>query len=135
MVWQARQVELGRLVAIKELSPALLSAPGFLERFRAEAQMLAGLDDPHVVRLYDYVEEPHRAFLVQEWVEGAPLTAVLDRHGRLTAEQSLGVIRGGLLGLAHAHQRGLVHRDVSTANILLDGAGVSKLVDFGLAAP
>ncbi len=135
VVWQARQLELGRLVAIKELSPALLSAVGFLDRFRAEARVLGSLDDPHVVRLYDYVEEPQRAYLVQEWVDGAPLSAVLDRHGRLTAEQSLGVIRGGLLGLAHAHQRGLVHRDVSTANVLLDGAGVSKLVDFGLAAP
>lgn len=135
VVWQARQVALGRLVAIKELAPSLLAAPGFLERFRAEARVLGGLDDPHVVRLYDYVEEPQRAYLVQEWVDGAPLSAVLDRHGRLSAEQSLGVIRGGLLGLAHAHQRGLVHRDVSMANILVDAAGVSKLVDFGLAAP
>ncbi|MBA2390434.1 MAG: serine/threonine protein kinase, partial [Geodermatophilaceae bacterium] len=126
---------LGRLVAIKELSPALLAVPGFLERFRAEAQVLSGLDDRHVVRLYDYVEEPSRAYLVQEWVEGAPLGAVLQQHGRLSPEQSLGVLRGGLIGLAHAHGRGLVHRDVSPANILLDRDGVSKLVDFGLAAP
>ncbi len=135
VVWQARQVHLERLVAIKELAPALLYLPGFLERFRSEAQVLAGLDDPHVVRLYDYVEEPDRAYLVEEWVPGAPLATVLVRHGRLTAEQSLGVVRGGLAGLAHAHDRGLVHRDVSLSNILLDVDGVSKLVDFGLAAP
>ncbi|MDQ3734300.1 MAG: serine/threonine protein kinase [Actinomycetota bacterium] len=134
IVWQARQVELDRMVAIKELSPALLQAPGFLERFRAEAQTLAALDDPHVVRIFDYVEEPSRAYLVQEWVDGAPLEAVLAQHGTLTPEQSLGVLRGGLIGLAHAHQRGLVHRDVSPANILLDRAGTSKLLDFGLAA-
>ncbi len=135
VVWHARQVELDRQVAIKELSPALRKTPGFLERFRAEAQTLALLDDPHVVRVYDYVEEPERAYLVQEWVDGAPLSGVLAQHGRLTPEQGLGVLRGGLIGLAHAHQRGLVHRDVSPANILLDRAGTSKLVDFGLAAP
>ncbi|MDQ3735766.1 MAG: serine/threonine protein kinase, partial [Actinomycetota bacterium] len=135
VVWQARQVELNRIVAIKELSPVLLQAPGFLQRFRAEAQMLAVLDDPHVVRIYDYVEEPTRAYLVQEWVDGAPLTAVLQQHGRLAPEQGLGVLRGGLIGLAHAHNRGLVHRDISPANILLDREGTSKLLDFGLAAP
>ncbi|MBA3294159.1 MAG: serine/threonine protein kinase [Geodermatophilaceae bacterium] len=134
VVWKARQSELDRLVAIKELSPALLAGPGFLQRFRAEAQMLAVLDDPHVVRVFDYVEEPDRAYLVQEWVDGAPLTAVLAQHGTLTPEQALGVLRGGLIGLAHAHSRGLVHRDVSPANILLDRGGTSKLVDFGLTA-
>ncbi|MDQ3733622.1 MAG: serine/threonine protein kinase [Actinomycetota bacterium] len=134
VVWQARQVELDRLVAIKELSPVLLQAPGFLDRFRAEAQTLALLDDPHVVRIFDYVEEPGRAYLVQEWVDGAPLEAVLAQHGRLTPEQGLGVLRGGLIGLAHAHNRGLVHRDISPANILLDRGGTSKLLDFGLAA-
>lgn len=134
VVWQARQVELDRMVAIKELSPELLGAPGFLERFRAEARTLAGLDDPHVVRVFDYVEEPARAYLVQEWVDGAPLAAVLAQHGALTAEQGLGVLRGGLIGLSHAHSRGLVHRDISPANILLDRGGTSKLVDFGLAA-
>jgi len=134
IVWQARQVELDRIVAIKELSPMLLNAPGFLQRFRAEAQTLAALDDPHVVRIFDYVEEPGRAYLVEEWVDGAPLSEVLQQHGSLTGEQSLGVLRGGLIGLAHAHDRGLVHRDISPANILLDRAGTSKLVDFGLAA-
>ena len=135
VVWRARQVELDRIVAIKELSPALLNAPGFLDRFRAEAQILAGLDDPNVVRIYDYVQDPARAYLVQEWVDGARLDAVLAQHGRLTPEQGLGVLRGALIGLAHAHQRALVHRDVSPANILLDRAGTSKLLDFGLAAP
>lgn len=135
VVWLARQVELDRLVAIKELSPALRLRPGFLERFRAEAQTLALLDDPHVVRVFDYVEEPGRAYLVQEWVDGAPLSVVLAERGTLTAEQALGVLRGGLTGLAQAHERGLVHRDISPANILLDRDGTSKLVDFGLAAP
>lgn len=135
VVWQARQRELDRVVAIKELSPRLVSAPGFLDRFRAEAQILAGIDDPHVVAVYDYVESADRAYLVTEWVDGAALAAVLAEHGSLSPEQALGVLRGALTGLARAHDQGLVHRDVSPANILVDRQGVSKLADFGLAAP
>lgn len=134
-VWRAEQPELGRSVAIKELSPGLLHTPGFLDRFRAEARTLAELDNEHVVRVYDYVETEGRAYLVQEWVDGAPLADLLQRHGRLSPEQALGVLRGALTGLAHAHARGLVHRDISPSNILVDGAGTSKLVDFGLAVP
>lgn len=122
-------------MAIKELSPVLLGTPGFLDRFRGEARILAELADPHVVRLYDDVETAQRAYLVQEWVQGAPLTDLLVRYGRLTGEQALGVLRGALTGLAHAHHRGLVHRDISPSNILLDLAGTSKLIDFGLAVP
>lgn len=134
-VWKARQRELDRVVAIKELAPALLAAKGFVDRFRGEAQTLAGIDDPHVVAVYDYVESTDRAYLVTEWVDGVALTAVLAEHGSLSAEQSLGVLRGALMGLAHAHDRGVVHRDVSPGNILVDRQGVSKLADFGLAAP
>lgn len=133
VVWKARQLELDRMVAIKELAPRLLSSAGFLDRFRAEARILAGIDDPHVVAVYDYVEVAERAYLVTEWVDGSALAAVLTEHGPLTAEQSLGVLRGALTGLAHAHRRGVVHRDVSTGNILVDQQGVSKLADFGLA--
>jgi serine/threonine-protein kinase len=135
VVFRARQVEVDRVVAVKELLPAVRAVPGLLARFRAEAALLASLDDPHVVRLLDYLEDAGRAWLVQEWVPGASLTAVLARHGRLSPEQSLGVLRGGLLGLAHAHDRGVVHRDIAPGNVLLDAEGVSKLVDFGLAAP
>ena len=134
-VFRARQVELGRTVAVKQLAAAVRAVPGLLERFRGEAAVLAQLDDPHVVALLDYVEDQQRAWLVQEWVEGVSLSAVLEAHGRLSAEQALGVLRGGLLGLAHAHDRGVVHRDVAPNNILLDVDGTSKVVDFGLAAP
>ena len=92
--------------------------------------------------MYDCVEEfdheateSGRAYLVQEWVDGGPLSGVLLRHGRLTPAQSLGVLRGALTGLAHAHARGLVHGDISPGNIMLDTADMSKLVDFGLAVP
>ena len=134
-VFRARHAEIGRVVAVKVLHPGLLAVPGLLERFRAEARMLAGLDDPHVVKVYDFVEEPGRAWLAQEWVQGATLQAILQATGTLTPEQSVGALHGALQGLAHAHGRGLVHRDIAPGNVIADMAGTSKLLDFGLAAP
>ncbi len=134
-VYRARHRDIGRFAAIKELSPQLRAVPGLVHRFRSEAMTLASLDDEHVVAVYDFVEEGDRVWIAEEWVDGVTVTALLRAHGRLTAEQSLGVLRGALLGLAHAHDRNLVHRDFGPANILADRAGTSKLVDFGLAAP
>ncbi|MCU1594470.1 MAG: hypothetical protein JWO12_1862 [Frankiales bacterium] len=134
-VFRARHVELGREAAIKLLHPALLAVPGARERFRSEAQMLSSLDDPHVVAVYELGEDAERVWIAQEWVVGASLEAVLAAHGRLTPEQALGALRGALQGLAHAHERGLLHRDIAPQNVLTDMAGSTKLVDFGLAAP
>jgi serine/threonine-protein kinase len=134
-VYRARHVELDRVAAIKELNADMLGMPGMRERLRAEAETLARLSDPHVVEVFDYVEEAGRAWIAEEWVTGAPLGRILDVHGALTPEQSVGVIRGAVLGLAHAHDVELLHRDVAPGNILADMAGTSKLLDFGLAAP
>jgi hypothetical protein len=135
VVYRARHVDLGRVAAVKVLSAALREVPGQLERMRAEAALLAGLDDPHIVEVYDFVEDPERVWIAEQWVEGASLERILSSHGRLSPEQSLGVVRGALMGLAYAHDRDLVHRDFSTGNVLADMAGTSMLVDFGLAAP
>ena len=134
-VYRARHTELDRPAAIKELSPPLRQLPGQLERMRREAETLGGLDDPHIVDIYDYVEEPERVWIAEQWVPGAALSTIVSTHGPLTPEQSVGALRGALMGLAHAHERGVVHRDVTTGNILADLDGTSMLVDFGLAAP
>lgn len=134
-VYRARHTELERIAAIKELSARLRGTPGMLEQLRSEAETLSRLDHPHVVAVYDYVEEGERAWIAEEWVDGASLEQLLAAHGPLSAEQSLGVVRGAMLGLAHAHDLGLVHRDIAPGNILADAEGTSKLVDFGLAAP
>lgn len=134
-VFRARHRELGREAAVKELGEWVRSTPGALAGLRSEAAVLAQLDHPNVVALYDYVEEPGRAWLAEQWVEGAPLSRILALRGRLTPEQALGVVRGAVTGLAYAHDRGVVHRDVSVGNILADLAGTSMLVDFGLAGP
>src|ERR1700733_12601049 len=130
----ARHDASGTLVAIKYLRPRLLADAEFTEMFRGEAAVLSNLDDPNVVRLYEYVESPSGAAIVMELVDGVSLRDVLVREGRTTAEAALVVLQGSLLGLAAAHRRGVVHRDYKPENVLIDGAGVSKLTDFGIAA-
>lgn len=124
-VFHARDTHLDRPVALKQVPVSSV------DLLRAEAQRLSQLDDPHVVAVYGFVEEPDAAYLVEEWIPGATLAVVLAEHGRLAADQALGVVRGALLGLAHAHGRGLVHGDVSPSNILVDPGGVSRIIDFG----
>jgi serine/threonine-protein kinase len=130
----ARHDGSGTLVAIKYLRDQLLADPGFASAFRAEAAVLASLDDPNVVRLYEYVESPGGAAIVMELVDGVSLRDILARHGKTTAEAALVVLQGSLLGLAAAHQRGVVHRDYKPENVLINEAGASKLTDFGIAA-
>jgi serine/threonine protein kinase len=130
----ARHEASGHLVAIKYLRRTLLDDPEFTEMFRAEARVLASLDDPNVVRLYEYVESPSGAAIVMELVDGVSLREILSQQGETTAEAALVVLQGSLLGLAAAHARGVVHRDYKPENVLVNGDGVSKLTDFGIAA-
>jgi len=130
----ARHDVSGSLVAIKYLRAELIDDPGFLEMFRGEAAVLAALDDPNVVRLYEYVESPSGAAIVMELIGGVSLREILKYQGKTTAEAALVVLHGSLLGLAAAHRRGVVHRDYKPENVLVNGEGVSKLTDFGIAA-
>ena len=131
----ARHDGSGTLVAIKYLRPEMLSDARFAEMFRGEAAVLASMDDPHVVRLYEYIESPSGAAIVMELVDGVSLRQILARQGGTTPEAALVVLQGSLLGLAAAHARGVVHRDYKPDNVLVDGDGASKLTDFGIAAP
>jgi hypothetical protein len=130
----ARHDASGTMVAIKYLRPELLADPEFAEMFRAEARVLASLNDPNIVRLYEYVESPAGAAIVMELIDGVSLREILSNQGQTTAEAALVVLQGSLLGLAAAHARGVVHRDYKPANVLVSGDGVSKLTDFGIAA-
>jgi serine/threonine protein kinase len=133
-VMLARHNVTGVLVAIKYLRQDLLADPGFAEMFRSEAEVLAFMDDPNIVRLYEYVESPPGAAIVMELINGVSLRDILARQGSTTAEAALVVLQGSLMGLAAAHQRGIVHRDYKPENVLVSGDGASKLTDFGLAA-
>jgi eukaryotic-like serine/threonine-protein kinase len=133
-VIMARHDETGTLVAVKYLHGDLLSDADFVEMFRTEAVVLGSLEDPNVVRLYEYVESPSGAAIVMELVGGVSLREILTYQGKATPEAALVVLQGSLLGLAAAHRRGIVHRDYKPENVLVTGDGTSKLTDFGIAA-
>src|SRR6266567_1472366 len=130
----ARHDASGTLVAIKYLRRKFLADPQWAQLFRTEAQVLAILDDPNIVRLYDYVESPSGAAIVMALVEGLSVREIVAHEGGTTPEAALVVLQGSLLGLALPHRRGVVHRDYKPENVLVDGNGDSKLTDFGIAA-
>jgi eukaryotic-like serine/threonine-protein kinase len=132
VVWRAHDQLLERTVAVKLLHRDLADDPGTTERFRAEAAAAAKLTHPHAVIVYDIGETDEGDYLVMELVEGATLGQLLDQ-GPLPAGvvAALGDQIGRALGAAHA--RGLVHRDVKPANILVTNEGIAKVADFGIA--
>lgn len=132
-VFAALDVALQRRVAIKVLHPALAGEPGFLRRFRAEAQAAAALNHPHVVGIYDWGEDDSSPFLVLELFAGGSLRDLLDTGRRLSVAQAVAIGRQAADALAFAHGRGVVHRDVKPANLLFDGEGRLAVADFGLA--
>ncbi|WP_432192373.1 serine/threonine-protein kinase [Streptomyces sp. bgisy027] len=125
--------ETGVAVAVKYLSEALRTRPGFVHDFRAEARLLGGLESPYVTGLYEYVESTHGAAIVMELVDGISLRTLLSRQGPLDPEAALVILKGSLLGLAAAHRVGVVHRDYKPENVLVAPDGSSRLVDFGIA--
>jgi WD40 repeat protein len=122
-----------RRVALKVLPAEVVNEPGVLERFRREARAVAALDHPNIVRAFDFRQEGALHFLVMEYVEGASLQELVNRQGPLPIAQACAYIQQAALGLQHAHEAGLVHRDIKPANLLVDRAGVVKILDLGLA--
>lgn len=128
----ARHRELGRLVAIKRISPSALGDPDAVARFRREAAVLATLDHPGVVAVHDFRRNAAGAALIMEYVPGQSLREALDR-GPLPTDLALRVLHDVADALAAAHQRGIVHRDVKPANVFVLPDGRAKLGDFGIA--
>jgi len=137
-VWEAVDSRLGRRVAVKVLKQEFSSDPEFLERFRAEARIVAMLNHPGIAAVHDYGEtdmdgEGRTAYLVMELVNGEPLNSVLKRTGRLSLRHALDMLEQTGRALQVAHTAGLVHRDVKPGNILITPTGQVKLTDFGIA--
>jgi serine/threonine protein kinase len=132
-VYLAQHVRMNRRVALKVLPPERAAAPGFVVRFRREAQAAAALDHPNIVRAYDLELDNESPFLVMEYVDGPSLRDLVKHSGPLDVPRACHYVRQAALGLQHAHEAGLVHRDIKPANILVSSAGVVKVLDMGLA--
>jgi WD40 repeat protein/serine/threonine protein kinase len=132
VVHRAIQPHVGREVAVKVIRPELANDPRFVRRFEAEAQLVARIEHPRIVPLYDYWREPGAAYLVMRWLRGGSLKSTLA-GGPLPLEHAVRVVDQVAAGLAAAHREGVVHRDVKPANVLLDEDGDAYLSDFGIA--
>ncbi|SPM40528.1 protein kinase [Mycobacterium numidiamassiliense] len=127
-IWKGFDPGLKREVALKQLSGS-----GAGEAARREAAALAGLRHPNILSVYDVLEDAEGVWLIEQWITGAPLSAVLAVTGKLRAIDALALVHGALHGLSYAHGRDVIHGDITPANILIDQSGTPMLVDFGLA--
>jgi beta-lactam-binding protein with PASTA domain/predicted Ser/Thr protein kinase len=132
-VFIARDRLLGRPVALKILHPEFARDRAFIERFRREAQSAASLNDPRIVSIYDWGSDGGTYFLVMEFVEGKSLKEVIQSEGPLTPERAEEIAAEVCSALYYAHRHGIVHRDVKPANIMINGEGKTKVMDFGIA--
>jgi serine/threonine protein kinase len=133
IVYLARDAELDRAVALKLLAGNLAGDADLRKRFVREARLAARLSHPNVVHVYDAGETDGRPFIVMEYVPGETLADVLQRRRKLPAAEAAALARQAALGLQHAHDAGLVHRDIKPQNLLLRADGVLKIADFGIA--
>jgi ABC-type oligopeptide transport system substrate-binding subunit len=136
IVYLAEHIGLGRKVALKLLPPQLASDPRFRERFIRESRTAASLDHPNVIPIYEAGESDGRLFLAMRYVDGTDLNRILHDRGRLEPTRALRILKQVAGALDAAHERGLVHRDVKPANVMLTaGSGTEEhvyLTDFGL---
>jgi serine/threonine protein kinase len=130
-VWKATDQRLHRAVALKMLSGTLADDPAIVARFRQEAQAVARLNHPHIAQIFDVGIYQGLPFLVMEYVEGQTLDAWRQTAG--SPDQQMEVALQIAAGVAHAHDKGVVHRDIKPGNILVTPEGVVKITDFGLA--
>ena len=132
-VFRATDRLLERQVALKILHPSFATDDETIERFRREARAVAQLSHPNIVTVIDRGEDGGRQFIVFEHVAGENLKHLLDRTGALPVRRALELAIEVGIGLAYAHEQGIVHRDVKPQNVLLNGDGKPKVTDFGIA--
>lgn len=131
-VWRATDEETGEVVAVKRLHPHLVADPAARERFLREAAALESVRHPNVVGIRDALDGDEPA-LVMDFVDGRSIAELTAEGHRFTRSETLGIAAGVADGLSAVHARGIVHRDVKPANVLIGPDGVARLSDFGIA--
>ncbi|CAN5769022.1 hypothetical protein BH11PLA1_BH11PLA1_04380 [soil metagenome] len=132
-VYKAKQLSLDRLVAIKVLPKKFTSNVQFIERFYAEGQSAAKLNHPNIVQAYDVGKAGEYHYFVMEFVDGRTVYDDIVKHKRYSEADAIDILLQIADALQHAHDRGLIHRDVKPKNIMITKEGVAKLADMGLA--
>jgi len=127
-VYLARDLELNRDVALKEIRPELANQPEVLKRFKREIQLSSEVTHPNVLRVFDLGEADGKKFLTMQYVEGEDLAGCLNRQGRLSLDETLKIFRQLCSALAAAHAKTVIHRDMKPENVMMtpDGRGRSR---------
>ncbi len=133
IVYRARDPRLQRTIAIKRVHPRLLDRTDIRELFLTEARAIAAVNHPNIGQIHAIHEDEDPPYLVMEYLEGPSFGDRLDKEGALSPAESIRVVMAATRALQAAVQRGIIHRDVKPSNLLSDGQGEVKLVDFGLA--
>jgi serine/threonine-protein kinase len=133
-VFKARHQLMDRLVAVKVVLPVCATSKHSVSRFFLEMKIVGVLDHPNVVRAFDADQFEDSPYIVMEYLEGEDLEKVLRRRGMLPPQEVIDCMMQAAWGLAHAHEKGVVHRDIKPTNLFLDNTGVVKVLDLGLGA-
>ena len=133
IVYRGQDMLLNRMVTIKILREEFASNQDLVRRFRHEAQAIASLSHPNIVSVYDVGFEENMHYIVMEFVEGESLKEYIKRKGALKLAEACNIITQILAGVQHAHEHGIIHRDIKPHNILLGRDGRAKVTDFGIA--
>ena len=136
IVYRATQLALNRPVALKILDPRLAADPTFVERFTREATILASLDSPHIIQIFDHGNPDGYLYLAMQYVAGGDVSQLVSRNGPLAPQAAIQIFMQVIEALGDAHSRGIVHRDVKPSNVLLRADGTEPfayLCDFGIA--
>ena len=132
-VYLAHDIALDRRVAIKVMAPALLSGEGMAERFKREARTAASLSHPNIIPIYAVRETEQTLYFVMKLIEGRPLDSIIHEIGPLPIPMVQAIVHQVGSALGYAHKRGVVHRDVKAANVMVDSDGWAVVTDFGIA--
>ncbi len=132
-VYKGIQISLNREVAIKALHLQFTEMPGFVEKFKSEAKILATLNHQNIVQVYDILNEEGTYFIIMEYVKGEPLKTLLDRKKRFPVDEAVKIAKDIGNALRYTHSKNIIHRDIKPANIIVTEEGACKVTDFGIA--
>src|SRR5579871_3679625 len=132
-VYRAKQMSMGREVAIKVLPSALMHDSNFADRFHREVDIIARLQHPHILPVYDFGEQDEMPYIVMAYIRGGTLSERIKQQGPMSLPEVTRIVKQVADALDYAHSKGIIHRDFKPSNVLLDEQGNTYLADFGLA--